>query len=98
MQVKGRTMSEPLREGDPLVAKARSNRSYSADVPTYDSYPAEPSGEDRWEPIERTLENEAAYIRLQTERGDPRWNATARRIGKAVGRTVKQIEHSQQSM
>lgn len=68
-------ISEPVEEGE-----VRS----SADVPTYDSYPGEPTGEVNWRDRQerwRSFDNR-----------NPRLNETAEKIGSAVGDMVNRAQ------
>ena len=78
-------MPKPVHNVKSPHESVGSERSYSADVPTYDSYPAEPSGEDRWEPMERAADNEASAS------GRDSRHETARSIGAVIGSAVHQM-------
>src|SRR5207302_7736565 len=81
--VEGGAMAIPLRGNDPSVREIPEDteaRSSSADVPTYDSYPAEPPRSVDWKGRqERWREFDAR---------SPRLNETAEKIGRAVGDMV----------
>jgi ElaB/YqjD/DUF883 family membrane-anchored ribosome-binding protein len=79
-------MAEPLRENEPTVPenlrdiKTRS----SADVPTYDTYPAEPPQAIDWR------ERQERWRAAGNE--NPRLNETAEKIGSAVGEVVSRAQ------
>jgi ElaB/YqjD/DUF883 family membrane-anchored ribosome-binding protein len=70
-------MAIPLKENDPGVPEAADReRPASADVPTYDTYPAEPPGTSGWRPADQSAERH------------PQLDDKAEKIGSFVGEVV----------
>src|ERR1043166_4008736 len=79
-------MTEPLRENEPTVPEnlRRRKAPSPADVPTYDSYPAEAPQATKWRARqERWREYGTRNTRL---------NETAEKIGSAVGDMVNRAQ------
>jgi ElaB/YqjD/DUF883 family membrane-anchored ribosome-binding protein len=78
-------MAEPSRENEPTVPENLRDikRTGSADVPTYDSYPAEPP---------RAIDWQQRQERWRTGEQNSRLNETAEKIGSAVGDLVNRAQ------
>ena len=85
-------MAEPLRENEPTVPenlrgiKTRS----SADVPSYDNYPAEPPGDIDWK------ERQERWRAPGNQ--NPRLNETAEKIGSAMGEMVNRAQDARRKI
>jgi len=83
-------MAEPLRENEPTVPenlrdiKVRS----SADVPTYDTYPAEPPRGIDWQ------DRQERWRAYDPHNPNPKLNETAEKIGSAVGDMVNRAQEA----
>ncbi|MFL6299502.1 MAG: hypothetical protein ACJ71N_02705 [Terriglobales bacterium] len=73
-------MAVPLKENDPGLPEAQDRqRLASADVPTYDTYPAEPPRNSEWRPADQQSFNTGR---------NPQLDDSAQRIGSFVGDMV----------
>ena len=81
-------MAKPLRGNDPSVPEIPEETEVrsSADVPTYDSYPAEPPPEAVWK--YRNARWNQSGLR------NPQMNETAEKIGSAVGDMVNRAQEA----
>src|SRR4051794_15182395 len=85
-------MATPLRGNDPTTdpmtpeLSAETEVRSSADVPTYDTYPAEPPRDIDWE---GRKDQWRSY-----ETSNPRLNDTAERIGSTVGEMVNRVQEA----
>jgi ElaB/YqjD/DUF883 family membrane-anchored ribosome-binding protein len=82
-------MAIPLRGNDPSVPEIPEDteaRSSSADVPTYDTYPAEPPRGVDWKGRQERWR--------EFESRNPRLNETAEKIGSAVGDMVNRAQEA----
>src|SRR6266478_1027695 len=81
-------MAKPLRGNDPSVPEIPEETEVrsSADVPTYDSYPAEPPPEAVWK--YRNARWNQSGLR------NPQMNETAEKIGSAVGDIVNRAQEA----
>src|SRR3954466_13313160 len=91
----GEDMAIPLRGNDPTTdpmtpelsdESAETEVRSSADVPTYDTYPAEPPRDIDWE---GRKDQWRSY-----ETSNPRLNDTAERIGSTVGEMVNRVQEA----
>jgi len=79
-------MAIPLKENDPGVPEAADReRLASADLPTYDTYPAEPPKVSTWRPADQQP--------FHPER-NPRLDENAEKIGSFVGDVVNRSRHA----
>src|SRR6476661_5665771 len=89
-------MAIPLRGNDPTTdpmtpeLSAETEVRSSADVPTYDTYPAEPPRDINWE---GRKDEWRSY-----ETRNPRLNETAEKIGSAVGEMVNRAQEERRKL